>query len=59
MISLIYAPNKIFQQIAKPVTEITDEIKNIIDEMFEILRTERGFGLGANMVGILQNHCHK
>ena len=54
MLPLIYAPNKIFQEIAQPVKEVNDDIRHIIDEMFKTLKIENAIGLGANMVGILQ-----
>lgn len=53
MLSLIYAPNKIFKQIAKPVTKIDTQVKQNIDDMFHIVKKEKGIGLGANMVGLL------
>ena len=54
MLSLVYAPNLIFKQIAKEVSSVNDQTRHIVDEMFEVLRKEKGIGLGANMVGILQ-----
>jgi peptide deformylase len=53
MLSLIYAPNRIFKQIAKPVTKIDDQVRRNIAEMFDIMTKEKGIGLGANMVGLL------
>ncbi len=53
-LQLIYAPNEIFSKKATIVENIDDDICKIIDEMFEILRIEKGIGLGANMVGILK-----
>jgi len=53
MLSLIYAPNEVFKQVAKPVTKIDDSIRKNIDEMFAVLKKENGIGLGANMVGLL------
>ena len=53
MLSLIYAPNNIFQKTAKPVEKIDDKVRQNIDEMFAVLGKEDGIGLGANMVGLL------
>jgi peptide deformylase len=53
MLSLIYAPNTIFKQIAKPVAKIDDQVRRNIDEMFEVMAKEKGIGMGANMVGLL------
>ena len=54
MLSLIYAPNKIFKEISAPVEQVDDTIRDIIDQMFELLEKQRGIGLAANMVGILK-----
>jgi peptide deformylase len=54
---LITAPNPIFKQIAEPVAFVDDDIRAIVDAMFEVLYHERGLGLGANMVGVLQRIC--
>ena len=53
-LSLIHAPDKIFKQEANPVKEVNDEIREIIDQMFDVTRIEKGVGIGANMVGILK-----
>ncbi len=52
-LQLIYAPNDIFRKKALPVELVNDDIRNIIKDMFEVLRIENGRGLGANMVGLL------
>jgi peptide deformylase len=54
LLQLIYAPHEIFLQTAKPVKEVNDDIRFVIDNMFSTLRVEKGVGLGANMVGILE-----
>lgn len=54
MLKLIYAPNEIFKQVAKPVKKIDDQILKNIDDMFCVLKKEQGLGLGANMVGLLE-----
>lgn len=54
MLSLVYAPNVIFKKTAKAVTEVDDQIRIIIDQMFEITEKEGAIGLAGNMVGILQ-----
>ena len=55
ILPLTYAPNKIFQTKAEKVTEVTDEIRKIIDDMFETLYHHKALGIGANMVGILKH----
>ena len=42
----------ILKEKTKPIAEITDDIKTLIDDMFETLEvTENGVGLAANQVG--------
>jgi len=44
--------NPILKQKTKPISEITDEIKNLAKDMFDTMRnTENGVGLAANQVG--------
>ena len=51
---LVYAPNKVFRQKAATVESVDDNIRKIIDDMFETMRIEKGIGIGANMVGVLK-----
>jgi len=51
---LVYAPNKIFKQLAKPVELVNDEIRVLIDQMLSTMYVEKAVGLGANMVGVLK-----
>lgn len=53
-LSLIIAPDPIFNQTAEPVGIVDDSIRQLVSEMFEILYQEQGVGLGANMVGLLK-----
>lgn len=41
----------ILRQATKPVTEFTDELQRLIDDMFETMRHARGIGLAAPQVG--------
>ena len=53
-LKLVYAPDPVFRQTAEPVGQVDDEIRALLDGMFEVLYRERGVGLGANMVGLLK-----
>ena len=53
-LSLIIAPDPIFNQTAEPVAIVDDSIRHLVSEMFEVLYREEGVGLGANMVGLLK-----
>ncbi|MEL7398373.1 MAG: peptide deformylase, partial [Pseudomonadota bacterium] len=39
---------------AEPVSEITDEIRAIWDDMIDTMEAMPGVGLGANQIGVLQ-----
>ena len=39
---------------AKPVTEINDRIKTLLDDMAETMRDADGCGLAGNQVGVLR-----
>ena len=54
MLKLVYAPNDVFKKKAQMVETVDENIRDIIDGMFEILQTHSGIGIGANMVGILK-----
>ncbi len=54
LLPLIQAPNPIFSKKAEPVVEVTDDIRQIADDMLETLAVEQAVGLGANMVGVLK-----
>lgn len=54
ILDLIMAPNPIFKQTAEPVAAVTDEVRQLCDDMLETLYHERGIGMGANMVGSLK-----
>lgn len=54
---LITAPDPIFRQKAEVVEVVDDDIRAIVDQMFEVLYAEKGLGLGANMVGVLKRIC--
>ncbi len=48
---LIY-PDERLKTVASPVTEITDEIREFIDNMFETMYHEEGIGLAATQVDV-------
>ncbi|WP_417448872.1 peptide deformylase [Kordiimonas sp.] len=53
-LELIIAPNPVFRKKAEPVSAVTDEVRGYADEMLEIMYSNRGIGMGANMVGLLK-----
>lgn len=46
--------DEILRKISVPVEEVTDELRGILDEMFEIMLSHDGVGLAAPQVGINQ-----
>jgi len=54
-LSLIHAPDPIFKKKAELVEKVDNEIRAIVDNMFETLEFEKAVGIGANMVGILKS----
>lgn len=47
-------PDERLRTVAKPVTEVNDDIRTIIDNMFETMYHEKGVGLAATQVNIHQ-----
>ncbi|MCX7965253.1 MAG: peptide deformylase [Syntrophorhabdaceae bacterium] len=45
-------PDPVLREIAKPVDEITEDIKRLAEDMIETMRLAKGAGLAANQVGI-------
>ncbi|MEQ9116188.1 MAG: peptide deformylase [Rickettsiales bacterium] len=48
---LIYAPDHIFSQKAKSVDKVTDDIRNLIDDLFDTMEFEKAVGMAATMIG--------
>ncbi len=48
-------PNKFLRQPTQPVTEITDDVHTLIDDMIETMYDEPGVGLAAIQVGANQS----
>lgn len=54
LLPLIYGPNEIFSKKAAAVKVVNNDVRSVIDNMFETMYHEHAIGMGANMVGILQ-----
>jgi peptide deformylase len=44
-------PDKRLREVAKPVTEVTDEIRQLAEDMCDVMYDEPGIGLAAPQVG--------
>ncbi|MEM6381530.1 MAG: peptide deformylase [Pseudomonadota bacterium] len=49
---ILILPDKRLYEISKPVTEITDEIRRLVDDMYETMYEAPGIGLAAIQVGV-------
>ncbi|MBE7635310.1 peptide deformylase [Sneathiella sp. P13V-1] len=53
-LNLVIGPDPIFRQKAVALLTVDDRARKNANRMLEILREEKGVGIGANMVGLLQ-----
>ena len=44
----------VLEKVCKPVPEVTEKIRNLIDDMIETMYEANGVGLAAPQVGILK-----
>lgn len=51
---ILLIPDPRLKQVAKPVTEITDDIRTLVKDMFETMYDAPGIGLAATQLGIMQ-----
>ena len=49
---IIKVPNPILKKVSKPVGEVNDEIRGILDDMLETMYAAPGIGLAAIQIGI-------
>jgi peptide deformylase len=54
ILEILEYPDKRLRTIAKPVTEVTDNIRKIIDDMFDTMYEAPGIGLAASQVNVHQ-----
>ena len=52
ILTVLRFPDERLRIKAEPVTEVTDEIKKIVDDMIETMYHEKGVGLAATQVNI-------
>lgn len=51
-LNILEFPDRRLRTVAAPVTEVTDDIRSIIDDMFETMYDAPGIGLAATQVNI-------
>jgi len=47
-------PAPVLREVAKPVEEVDDEIRTLVDDMAETMYAANGVGLAANQIGVLK-----
>jgi peptide deformylase len=53
-LQLVLAPDPIFKKKSAPVASVTDEIRQLMDDMLHTLEAEQGVGIAAPMVDVLK-----
>ena len=53
-LEILEFPDPRLRQVAKPVTEVTDEVRTLVDDMFETMYNAPGVGLAATQVNVHQ-----
>jgi peptide deformylase len=51
---LRYLGDPVLREMAEPVAEVTDELRRLIEDMFDTMYAEEGVGLAAPQVGVRQ-----
>ena len=54
ILEIIEVPDPILKQVAKPVVEVDDRIRRLLDDMAETMYAAPGIGLAAPQVGVLE-----
>ena len=53
-LKIIIAPDPRLLEVSKPVKEVNNDIKNLLEDMLQVMYTSNGIGLAAPQVGILK-----
>ena len=54
LLPIIHVPDDVLRQTAKPVHDITDKTRQLLDDMAETMYDAPGIGLAANQIGSLE-----
>ncbi len=54
ILEILTAPDPVLKKKAEPVTEVTDEIRTLLDDMSDTMYDAPGIGLAAPQVGVLK-----
>lgn len=50
ILEVLSFPDERLRTVAKPVSEVNDDIRKLVDDMFETMRDENGIGLAATQI---------
>ncbi|SHF32947.1 peptide deformylase [Microbulbifer donghaiensis] len=53
-LEILEFPDPRLRQVAKPVSEVTDELRQLVDDMFETMYAAPGVGLAATQINVHQ-----
>lgn len=54
VMTILEIPDSGLREVASPVSEVSDAIRTLIDDMFDTMYAARGIGLAATQVGVTQ-----
>lgn len=54
LLNILVAPHPVLKQKAKPVTQVDDRVRKLLDDMLETMYAAKGIGLAAPQVGVLE-----
>ena len=54
LLPIIHVPQDVLRQTAQPVTEVTPQTRQLLDDMAETMYDAPGIGLAANQIGSLE-----
>ena len=52
ILKLYTYPHKILSQKCEPYTEVTDEVRKLLDDMLETMYEDKGVGLAGPQIGV-------
>lgn len=54
VLNILVAPHPLLKQQAKPVAQVDDRVRRLLDDMLETMYAAKGIGLAAPQIGVLE-----